>query len=184
MLSEIVSMVTDYYFDRDNIFPSSSRVVLHSHWDPRTFPKEQAVYIMRDPLEVAMSVYDYARGNGWEIADKDLLRTRKIASLSWHDHLAAAQALGHHIVDYGRLVGLDGPTLDRLGAHLGVPADWIAQAMKLLSAKHFQSPHASDTPFKTLKDARSSYDTVALQVTLSSLLADEKRFYEQALQTL
>lgn len=179
MLSEVVAMVTDYYFDRDNIFPSSSKVVLHTHWNPERFLPERAVCIVRRPLDVALSVLDYAELRGFPIGAPEALSARRICRIRWLDHVRAAQRAGHHIVDYDRFVQGDPGETERLAAHLDVPPGWIAKAMELLGAKHAQQPHASDAISAERKAARDPARLQALTEALVPAIRAETDLYRQ-----
>lgn len=179
MLSEVVGMVTDYYFDRDNAFPSSSRVVLHTHWNPAWYVPARAVCILRDPIDVHLSLRDYAGAQGWTPPADDALRSRRFAPLGWADHARRAQAAGHLVIDYGALVAGDAGQAARLGEHLGVPADWIDRAMALLSAKHAAQPHASDDAFRAAKTRRHPDEVASLRARLDEVLAEERALHRE-----
>jgi|GEM_PF-2698978 len=179
MLSEVVAMVTDYYFDRDNIFPSSSRVVLHSHWDPARFLPERAVYIVRDPVDVALSVLDYGTVRGLDVASVDALRAPAICKLTWRKHVEAAHRAGHHIAPYGGLASARDEAVEGLAEHLRVPAPWVSDALALLHAKHANQPHLSDTAFKARKEAHDPAALAERRAALATQFADEIALYER-----
>ncbi|MBL3566599.1 sulfotransferase domain-containing protein [Rhodovulum sulfidophilum] len=181
MLSEIVASVTDYYFDRDNVFPSSSKVVLHTHWKPSWFPRNSSVYIVRDPIDVSLSVIEYAAVHGWHLAEGGALNARKISKLPWRDHVSDARKASHHIVIYERLVAGDEGETTRLAEHIGVPADWISMAMALLGAKHANQPHESDVTFRQKKAERRSAGTEELKAQLMIDFAAEVAAYQDLL---
>ena len=136
MMSEIVAMVTDYYFDRDNVYPSSSKVVLHTHWNPAWYAPERSVYMIRNPLDVCLSMLEYAAVQSWMLPEDLALKSRKISKLPWLEHCGRAKTVGHLIVDYDRFVAHDANETERLAKHLGVPKSWIDQAMTPLGEKH------------------------------------------------
>ncbi len=181
MMSEIVGMVTDYYFDRDNIFPSSSKVVLHTHWNPVLYAPENSLYIIRNPVDVHLSLVEYANAQDWSAPGESALKSRKFSKMSWLEHCSRAREAGHHVVDYDRIVRGDPDETERLAAHLSLPADWITQAMALLGARHAYKPHASDVKFRHEKQKRNSDKTAELRRYLETAIADEIALYRAVL---
>lgn len=171
MLSEIVSMVSDYYFDRDNIFPSSSRVVLHTHWDPERFLQERSICIIRNPKDVALSVFEYAQVRGLAIEPEEALSSTKICKLTWLQHTQKARAANHHLIAYDALVTCQTPALERMSDHLGIEAEWIFDAVALLGKKHQNKPHSTDIKFKAKKE-ESRHQS---RERLKAFLEQEKR---------
>ena len=181
MLSEIVASVTDYYFDRDNIFPSSSKVVLHTHWNPSWYPRDHSVYIVRDPIDVSLSVFEYADVRGWHFDKASGLNSRKICKMPWRDHLARARQTSHHIVIYDRLVAGDECETARLAEHLGVSAEWVSMAINLLGAKHANQPHEGDVAFRAKKATRQARNVEDMKTYLLSSLKAEIEDYQKIL---
>lgn len=178
MLSEIVGMVTDYYFDRDNIYPSSSKVVLHTHWNPAWYEPERSVYIVRNPIDVYLSLVEYAAAQNWVVPGGNAVKSPKFSKFSWLEHCSRARATGHLMVDYDHFVRGERDEIERLATHLSVPADWIMQAMALLGVRHANKPHTSDVKFRQEKDKRSPEKVVALRQRLETEIKDEIALYE------
>lgn len=179
MLSEIVAMVTDYYFDRDNIFPSSSKVVLHTHWSPAKFTPAHSVYIMRNPVDVCLSVVEYSKVRGFPLPASAALSAPKICRIPWLDHVQKARSAGHHIVNYDKLTADDAHEITGLAAHLNVPPDWVQRASDLLDAKHTGQPHESDLKFKQEKAARTADSITQLRQDLETATAHEQALYSE-----
>lgn len=144
MLSELVGMVTSYYFDRNNTLPVTGLVVLHSHWAPARFRPSHAVYIVRDPVAVARSVINFHAAGGWGEVTGNPLAVPLISRIPWADHVTAAIERGIHIVDYDRLMAREPATLDRLAERLGARSAWLASSLDILSDKHRVAPHETD----------------------------------------
>ena len=179
MLSEIIAMVSDYYFDRDNIFPSSSKVVLHTHWSPKRFKPEHSVYIMRDPINVCLSVMEYSKVRGFPLQSETALSAPKICRSSWLNHVKAAQSQGHHIVQYEPFIAGDRDEIARLATHLNVPADWVRKASELLNANHSGQPHESDTKFQQEKSTRTTEFVTQMRTKLEADIAQELTLYAE-----
>lgn len=179
MLSEIVAMVTDYYFDRDNLFPSSSKVVLHTHWNPANFAAAHSVYIMRNPLDVGISVVEFSKVLGFPVSTNAALCDPKICRMPWLEHVQSARGVGHHIVNYDMLTAGETDEITRLAEHLNVPADWVQRASDLLSAKHAGQPHESDLRFKQEKANRTEESIRKLRQDLEAATTGEQALYEE-----
>ena len=178
MMSEIIGMVSDYYFDRDNVFPSSSKVVLHTHWNPEWYPPGSSVYIMRNPIDVHLSLVDYADGNGWSRPKYDALKSKKYCGRSWYSHCYKAKLAGHLIINYDKFVSGDFNEFEKLAKHLGVPSAWIISAQHFLNDINSHQPHETDKVFRENKRNRDQTKIMYLRQVLKTTLAAEIEFYE------
>jgi len=182
MLSELVAMTTSYYFDRNNMFPATGRMVLHTHWDPRKFNPELSLYIVRNPVSVAASVLNFYHVNGWAKPSGNPLADPKICRMDWSEHVTSAMARGIPLVDYDRLMVRDTATVAALAEHLSARPHWIESALTLLSEMHQHAPHQTDAKFHRagpLATPEGDGDRERLQ----SVLKDEIDLYQRAFGT-
>jgi len=178
MLSQLTSYLTDYYFDRNNVFPTSAGSILHTHWDPMILKKDKTLYIVRDPIGCYTSCYSYYIGRGWGQPSGNLLREKKLCKISWMDHIKRAKEAGLHMVDYNRLLNLDPKTLEALAGHVGAKPEWVKASLELMADKHESKPHKTDVKFRQVKESLQGEGSTLSAEKLTGLLSDELAFYD------
>lgn len=177
MLSQLTSYLTDYYFDRNNVFPTSAGSILHTHWDPAILRKDKTLYIVRDPIGCYTSCYSYYIGRGWGQPSGNLLRERKLCKINWIEHVERANESGLHMVDYNKLLDLDPYTLERLANHVEAKPEWVKTVLELMADKHASKPHRTDVKFRQIKESLQSNGGPLSEDNLTKLLAEELDFY-------
>lgn len=152
MLSSLVGFLSEFYFDRDNIFPSTGKTILHTHWDPARFENENYLYIYRNPLDVHISALNYFDGNGWAApTNEQYLKSKKLCRHSWTDHVTAAASSNKAMVNYDGLIDRRPEALDLVASTLCVTRELVNDCLTVSNELHTNNTHSSDLTFKRMK---------------------------------
>jgi hypothetical protein len=157
MLSEIVSLLTFYNFDRNNIFFNSAPRILHTHW-LREIDRNRSIYIVRNPSDVLRSVAGFAKGRGLSLSDRSGLNSKSICSSSWIDHVEFYRTRGYLIVDYNRLVERDAYTVNLISKHLSVPESFVLESLALMRFRYLHVNNPVDKNLKKIKTLQAEQE--------------------------
>ena len=114
LLSEIIGRLTHYHFDRNNIFPNSGLFTWHTHWSPERLCGDKSIFIIRDPLEVAESLYYYSRYYGLQVQVPDLLTSSKLCRLGWISYYKSIIRNNGRLITYQDLISNDSKAIKNI----------------------------------------------------------------------
>lgn len=136
MLSHLINYSTDYSFDKDNIFPISSKRILHTHWLKPNLPSDRHIYIIRNPFDVSKSIFEYCRKKNINYDINSLLNNKNLVKYSWKEHVEFALKNKMNVVFYDDLVNLDSNAIHYISRKLGVSYDVVLSSLTLLKQRH------------------------------------------------
>mgnify|MGYP001310485555 CR=1 FL=1 len=173
MLSELISMLTFYNFDRNNVFYNSAPRILHTHW-LREVDHQRSIYIIRNPREVALSVRRFADVRGLSVNIGEDLQSKTICSASWINHVDYFRLRGYLLVDYTCLLNDDAYTVGLIASHLNVPESFVLECLRVMRSRHsYVVDRVDENLYRLKSSAPEAYSKFNIKL--------EEKFYEKFL---
>lgn len=169
-LSEVVSYSSKYYFDRNNKFPQSIPSVWHTHWSPNFFSNNQSVSIIRNPIDVAISLENYCYHYNIRIKPQDLLEKVPSSPTSWINYYKKCLNRGISIISYEKIINGNDLAVKHLADLINSKSEIIDKSIELINLKHKTNMHKTDLDLSRLKN----------NMDIPRLSNEEKRRYFEA----
>ena len=171
LLSEIIGRLTHYHFDRNNIFPNSGLFTWHTHWSPERLCGDKSIFIIRDPLEVAESLYYYSRYYGLQVQVPDLLTSSKLCRLGWISYYKSIIRNNGRLITYQDLISNDSKAIKNISEFCHVSDDHVGCALDIVQYNYYHNKIFID---HELNDAKSRME---LPSGFIDVFSNEIEFY-------
>ena len=176
LLSEIVSLTSEYCFDRNNSFPTTTPVVWHTHWRPSLFDPKLSLCIIRNPIDVASSFENYSTHYKLNVKPVEVLRRASSLAPGWLGYYQAALECGISVVRYENLVNRSCSTINVIASKLAISEELVRSAIDHSAMKHRYSTHHID---KALDQHKHSSEVSRLSLEEKfEVFREEVEFYE------